>query len=162
VVVFLTAACGTLALLLWRKQSTAEVDPAGGTEPKAATEEPVPGPLAPGGVREKCEAAYGAILPASEAYINAHRQALTGGEGDAYLVQQVEAAVDLANHRFVSVRQQLEQHGAKSVLDATLDLEAAVNRNQLDLAAQLRREYLVPALREEMERLSPASWTGVP
>jgi hypothetical protein len=165
VVALLALICAMLGLLLWRKQSAAQADLVGrdGRETVAGTrEEPVVGTFASGGVREKCEAAYGAILPASEAYINAHRQVLTVDGGDAYFVRQVEAAMDLANHRFVLVRQQLEQHGAKSVLDATLDLEAAVNRNELDLAARLRRDYLVPVVREEMERLSAASWTGVP
>ena len=67
-----------------------------------------------------------------------------------------------ANQKFVSVRQRLEQYGAKPVLDAALDLEAAVNRRELDLAARLRRNYLVPAVREELERLNSTSWTGVP
>lgn len=109
------------------------------------------------GVTEQREAAYEAMLSASEPYINAHRGMPEFSDPqEIYLpdLEEAERAVDTANQNFVAARWLIEQHGSRSVLEATLRLEDAVNAGNLDLAARVRREDLVPAIRADRNLLS--------
>lgn len=157
VVVALGSTCLLLGLLLWRKsRPPADTSPARRTrwdEPSL----PAGGyPLAESAsVREKREAAYEALLFTSEVSINAHRALGDFPDGpDVYLpeLQEAESVVDLANQNFVAARQRVEQHGVQSVLDTALAVEDAINQGDCDKAAKLRRDQLVPAVRDDMNR----------
>jgi hypothetical protein len=104
--------------------------------------------------REKRAAAYAAILSTSEAYINAHRGLADFDEPGFYVpdLEAAETAVTQANHQFVAARQTIEQYGIDPILEAVQDLEDAVNRNDCDGAATIRRDRLVPAVRQDMNR----------
>jgi hypothetical protein len=156
VILTLLFACAVLGLLLWAKWNA----PTDSRElPGDEIGEPSAGngsvrPFEPNGHRREREAANAVMLTASEAYINARRnEAAVCGDEDPDLLRRLAAAVKLADRNFVTARQRLEQYGSESVLEATLDVEAAVKRNELELADQLRRDYLVPAVRQEMEHL---------
>ena len=71
-------------------------------------------------------------------------------------LHEAENAVDLANQSFVAARQRVEQHGVKPVLDATIDIENAINNRDYDEAALVRRGRLVPAVRKDMNRPTAA------
>jgi hypothetical protein len=157
VVVVLGVTCLLLAWLLWRKSrspaDTSLVRRTRWDEPSL----PAGGhPLADSAsVREKREAAYEALLFTSEAYINAHRALGDFPDGpEVYLpeLQEAENVVDFANQNFVAARQRVEQHGIQSVLDAALALENAINQGDCDKAARVRRDRLVSAVREDMNR----------
>lgn len=158
VVVVLTATCLLLGWLLWRKsRPSGDISPA---QRRRWDEPSLPAgghPLAAESarVREKREAAYEALLLASEAYVNAHRAFGDFPDGpEVYLpdLQEAEGVVDLANQNFVAARQRVEQHGVQAVLDAALAVEDAINKGDCDKAAWVRRDRLVPAVREDMPR----------
>jgi hypothetical protein len=103
--------------------------------------------------REKRAAAYSAILSTSEAYINAHRELANFDDPDAYGpdLEAADSAVDHANQQFVAARQAVEQYGIDPILEAVQDLEDAINRGDCNGAAAIRRERLVPAIRQDPE-----------
>ncbi len=139
----LSAMCLVESWFLWRSR-----------QPRAGREE---GNEARLGASEEREAAYEAVLAASEPYINAHRGMPDLSEPqDVYLpeLEEAERAVETANQNFVAARQLIEQHGSRPVFEATLRLEDAANAGNLDLAARIRREDLVPAIRADRNLLS--------
>jgi hypothetical protein len=107
----------------------------------------------PLGSREKREAAYSDVLTTTEAYINAHRELATFDEPGFYVpdVEAAESTVNRANQQFVAARQAIEQYGIDPILEAVQDLEDAINRNDCDGAAAIRRDRLVPAVRQDMK-----------
>jgi len=134
----LSVICLVESLLLWRLQRPRGEEVDGNEVPLMET--------------EQRETAYEAVLAAAEPYINAHRGMPDLSEPhDIYLpeLEEAERAVDTANQNFVAARQLIEQHGSRSVLEATLRLEDAVNAGDLNLAAQIRRKDLVPAIRAD-------------
>jgi hypothetical protein len=145
-------------LLLWERWTIQTPSP----PPTPARTPDARGASAPadsGTSREKREAAYDAVLSASEAYINAHRATSDFDDVEnVYLpdLHEAENAVDLANQSFVAARQRVEQHGVKPVLDATIDIEDAINNRDYDEAALVRRGRLVPAVRKDMNRPTTA------
>jgi hypothetical protein len=153
VVGILALACLVESWLLWRsRQPSVEV----------AEHE------APPGATEQREAAYEAVLAASEPYINAHREMPDLSEvppANIYFagLEEIEGAIDAANQRFVAARLLIEQYGSRPVFDATLRLEDAVNTGQLGRAAEIRRKDLVPAIRADrkLAKLDPAEQQAV-
>lgn len=155
VVILLAAICIFQWWLLWGRTRRKAENP---MNRRAHWDEPSPASgakLSSVHAREKREAAYEALLTTTEPYINAHRGfASFPDDPDVYLpdLEEAEGAVAAANQRFVSARQRVEQFGVQPVLDAALEVEDAVNRSEFDEASRIRRDRLVPAVRNDMGR----------
>jgi hypothetical protein len=155
VVILLATICVFQSWLLWGRSRRKGESP---TIRRTRWEEPSPtsgGNLSSDSAhaREKREAAYAALLTTTEPYINAHRGVADFSvDPGVYLpdLEEAEDAVAAANQHFVAARQGVEQYGIQPVLDAALAVEDAVNRSEFDEASRIRRDRLVPAVRNDM------------
>jgi hypothetical protein len=151
---------------LWRISLRARAPPTkrrGGRavvrKPAATVDVPakdVPEPPESASTREKREAAYDAILLTSEAYVIAHRESASYDDAQpgSYVPEIQEAATraHVADQQFVRARQLVELYGVGPVLEAALAIEAAANDGNLDAAAAIRTQRLVPQVRKDQNR----------
>lgn len=145
--------------LLWDRWKAGHVEPVSIASP-ANSDEGGPEPVDLANRRERREAAYSDVLTTSEAYINAHRAGAVFDEPDINVyvpdLEEANRNIEQANINFVTARHRVEQYGIDPILEAAQDLEDAINRGDVDKAAEIRRDVLVPAIRTDMKRPTAA------
>ena len=156
VVALLIVICLLLLLDRWKAEHVESVSIAG----LENADEGGPEPVDLASRRERREAAYSDVLTTSEAYINAHLAGAIFDEPDLNVyvpdLEEANRNIEKANFNFVAARHRIEQYGIDPILEAAQDLEDAINRGDVDKAAEIRRNVLVPAIRKDMKRPTAA------